>query len=126
MKPVRLLVVLCFIAAPAQAAEIGTVTLADNGIRVLRGPTWHKLVAGVRLEDGDIVEAPDKTQMQLEFTGATLDVVGPSTFYVVPAVARDAKTNAGSSFSFDLQRGWLKATVKTSPDLRLRTPSAAF
>ena len=61
------------IAGAAYAApEVGVVTLADAGTRVLRGAAWYKLPPGLALEDGDIVTGDSKAHAQLEFPGGTI------------------------------------------------------
>jgi hypothetical protein len=104
-------------AMPA-AAEVGVTTLADSGSRVLRGATWYKLVPGARVDDGDIVEAPEHAQVQLELAaGSLVNIVGPGTLHVVRASARDAPATLA------LSRAWTKAAAKP-PGVRIHTNAA--
>jgi hypothetical protein len=77
-----------FVAFDA-AAETAVVTLAEGGARVLRGATWYKLVTGARIEESDIVEAFDRSQIQIEFSaGPRANLVGSAKMYLVPATAK--------------------------------------
>ena len=103
------------------AAETAVVTLAEGGARVLRGATWYKLVTGARIEESDIVEAFDRSQIQIEFSaGPRANLVGSAKMYLVPATAK-ASPRGPSVLSVPL--GWLKVAA-IAPGLRLRT--AAF
>ena len=113
------------LAASASAADLALVTLADDGVRVLRGKTWYKIVPGARVEDGDVVEATGNAQLQLE-SGALgiVSVIGPAVLYALPArPAREAKA-ASPQPALDVARGWLKVGTRGSQSLRLRTPVA--
>lgn len=102
-------------AAANAATQAGVATLVDGGARVLRGATWYKLVPGARVEDGDIVDAPDHAQVQVEFaSGSAINVVGPGSLHVVRA------TDASAPARLSLAGGWLKAAAKP-PGVRLHT-----
>lgn len=104
-------------AAPA-VAEVAVVTLVDSAARVLRGATWHKLVPGARIDEGDIIEAPERAQVQLELAaGSIVNMVGPGTLHVVRAGSKDAPA------LLSLQRAWTKAVAKP-PGVRIHTALA--
>ena len=63
--------VLMLLAAGA-TAETGIVTLVEGPARLLRGATWYKLAAGTRVEEADIIEAPYRSQAQVEFAAGPL------------------------------------------------------
>ena len=108
---------LSLIAASA-AAETGIVTLVEGGPRLLRGTTWYKLVVGAHVEEADIIEAPERSQTQLELaSGSRMNLVGGGKIYLVPA------TPKGSPILAALPMGWLKVATK-APGARVRT--AAF
>jgi hypothetical protein len=99
------------------ATEIGVVTLVEGSARVLRGATWYKLVAGTRIEEGDIVEVLDRAQAQLEFTaGTAANLVGPGSIYLVPAKA--------GQLVLALPNGWLKVAAK-APGVRVHATPVA-
>src|SRR5262245_14260929 len=105
---------LSLIAASA-AAETGIVTLAEGGAHLLRGTTWYKLVVGVRIEEADIIEAPYRSQTQIELaSGSRINLVGGGKIYFVPA------TPKGAPVVVMLPMGWLKVAGK-APGARIRT-----
>ncbi len=104
------------IAAHA-ATDVGVVTLVEGSTRLLRGTTWFKLVAGARVEEGDIIEAADRAQAQVESAGTAINLAGPGAIYFVPAAAK------ASPLLLTLAGGWLKVAA-VSPGLRLRTTPA--
>jgi hypothetical protein len=117
-----LAVSLALAAAPAVAADASIVTIADGSARVLRGTVWYKLVAGAPFQEGDVIEAGERTTVQVELaTGGTLNLVGPGSLYgaVVP------QGGGKDPIEFGLDRGWLKfAAAAPGAGARLRTPSA--
>ncbi|HTS20814.1 MAG TPA: hypothetical protein VMN79_03300 [Casimicrobiaceae bacterium] len=116
---------LFFAAAVCYGADVGVVTIADAGARVLRGATWYKLVEGARVQDGDLIDAADRGQVQVELTsGPIMNFVGPAGLLMVAAGARDAKLPVTAEAY--LPHGWLKLGTKTSgAPLRVRTASGA-
>jgi hypothetical protein len=103
------------IAGSASAApEVGIVTLADAGTRVLRGATWYRLAPGLALEDGDIVTADAKANAQLEFKGDTIvSLAGEGSLYLAAA--------KGGGLVLTWTSGSLKVAAKP-PGVRVRTP----
>lgn len=96
------------------ATDVGEVTLVEGGARLLRGTTWFKLAAGARVEEGDIIEAADRAQAQIETAGTVASLAGPGIVYFAPATTKRA------SVLLVLPQGWLKV-AGTPPGLRLRT-----
>ncbi|HET9763418.1 MAG TPA: hypothetical protein VFR50_07870 [Casimicrobiaceae bacterium] len=118
---------LLFAAAVCQAADLGVVTIADGGARVLRGATWYKLVEGARVQDGDVIEAAERGQVQVELnSGPVVNFAGPAGLLAVSggAAAREGKPAATAEAY--LPRGWLKfAAKKDGAPLRVRSASGA-
>ena len=109
MNPLLLLlVVLLLPAPPAAAQEIGTITLVEQALRVMRGTAVLRAAEGVRLYPGDILESSSGGFVQLELTGGTVVALGPSTRLFV--LGRGAKTTA----QLVLLSGWLKG--ETGPN----------
>ena len=103
-----------FVAASA-AAETGVVTLVEGNARLLRGAIWYRLVAGVRVEEADIIEASDRAQAQVELAaGSRTNLVGAGRIYLVPVTAKGAPAVVA------MPAGWLKVAAK-SPGIRIRT-----
>lgn len=104
-------------SAASAATEIGVITVIEGSARLLRGASWLKAVAGTRVEESDILDAPERAHAQVEFaTGNIADLVGSGQVYIVAAPTRIAPT------LLQLPNGWLKL-VATPPGLRVRTPS---
>lgn len=102
--------------AAATAAEIGTVTLADAGARLLRGATWYKVAVGTRVEDADIVATRDATQVQVELASGTIaNRAGAGTMYFAASPPDGPRVIAVTG-------GWLKVATK-APGVRVRTPA---
>jgi len=102
-------------AAFGAVAETGAITLVEGNARLLRGATWYKVAQGARVEEADIVEVPDRAQLQIEFTaGSIADLVGAGRAYLTPGAAKNAP------IVFAMPEGWLKFVAKP-PGLRLRT-----
>lgn len=117
-----LAVSLALAASPAMAADAGVVTIADGSARVLRGTVWYKLVPGVPFLEGDVIEAGDRTTVQVELAGGgTLNLVGPGSLYGAAVPQGGAK----EPIEFGLERGWIKfAAAAPGAGARVRTPVA--
>lgn len=106
---------------PCFGADVGTVTLLDGKPRLLRGTAWFTLVEGVRIRDSDVIEVPEKAQLQLEMTdGGVLSLIGPGALYAVSLTSGDAKLRPLAEFW--VTKGWLKLDTKlTATRMRTRT-----
>ena len=127
MKRLRnlMIFVLAVPATLAAAADSGIYTLVDGEARVLRGTTWYRLAAGARVLEGDIVDAGEHAQLQIELTnGGTLNLQGPALVHAVDLPSGDDKPTASAEIA--AQRGWFKAAVPSGKHpLRLRLPIVA-
>jgi len=121
--PLCLVALVLLAPAPAGAADAGVVTIADGTARVLRGSVWYKLVPGAPLQEGDVVDAGERTTVQIEVPAAgTLNLVGPGALYAASLPQAGAGRDGGE---FGLDRGWLKfAAVAPGAGARVRTPTA--
>src|SRR5450631_146507 len=108
-------------AMPCLGAEVGIVTLLDGKPKLLRGTAWFTLVEGARIRDTDVIDVPEKAQMQLEMVdGGVLSLIGPGAIYAVSMTAGDAKLRPAAEFW--LSKGWLKLDTKvTATRLRMRS-----
>src|SRR6266705_2906469 len=81
----------CFFGAtPCLGAGAGVLTFLDGNARLLRGTTWYGVVEGIRIQPGDIVEAADGAQVQVELPGlASVNFMGPASLYAVSLAAPD-------------------------------------
>lgn len=104
----------------ARGAEIAVATLVDADARLLRATTWHKLVPGARLDEGDIVAVSDRGQVHLEFTaGSIVNLVGAGSLYVIPPPKPNAPAAAST---IAVPSGWVKVVAKP-PGLQMRVAS---
>jgi hypothetical protein len=115
----------CFFLASAlcYGADVGVVTILDGNVRLLRGASWYKLVEGARVQDGDVIDAADRAQVQVELVaGPIVSFAGPAEVLAVSAGSREGKQPAPAEMY--LTRGWLKLAVK-APGVALRVRSPA-
>ena len=75
-RVLSLLAVFLVLTLSATAQEIGTVTLVEGPLRMIRGATVLQGVEGVRLRLGDIIESSNTGFAQLEFTGGAIVALG--------------------------------------------------
>jgi hypothetical protein len=122
--PLYALIWLTLQALPAGAVDSGIYTLVDGDARVLRGVLWHRLVPGAQLLAGDVIDVPDKAQIQVELArGGALSLTGPAGALAVSLPPADAKP--GSAVEWFLARGWAKVQAQPKgPPLRLRSSNA--
>jgi hypothetical protein len=128
MKIACVLVSICLWlgAASCRAAEGGIATIVEGDATMLRGTSWFKLAEGVRIQEGDVIEAVATTSLQVElFDGGSFGVQGPATLYIATLPSRDGKLTGAAEFY--LPKGWLKLTAHSSKsDIRVRTPLATL
>jgi hypothetical protein len=115
----------CLLLASAlcYGADVGVVTILDGNARVLRGVSWYKLVEGARVQDGDLIDAAERAQVQVELVaGPIVNFAGPAELFATGAGSREGKQPAPAEMY--LRQGWLKLAVK-APDVALRVRSPA-
>jgi hypothetical protein len=119
------LLLLALWATAACAVDRGIYTVVDGDVRVLRKTTWYRLEAGARAESGDVIDAGERAQAQLELAhGGTLSIVGPALVQAAELPSDDGKSAAAAELT--LLRGWFKASNAKAPPLRLALPSSAL
>lgn len=74
-----LVFLLSLLPTAARAEELGTFTLLEGSVRVIRGTAVLRAVEGMRFETGDIVETGSPAFVQAEFVAGTIAAIGPST-----------------------------------------------
>ena len=62
---------------PAAAQDIGTITLLEGSLRIIRGTTAFQAAEGMRLRKGDFIESSNAGFAQLEFVGGAIVALGP-------------------------------------------------
>jgi hypothetical protein len=66
---------------PAAAQDVGTITLLEGSLRIIRGTTAFQAVEGMRLRKGDFIESSNAGFAQLEFVGGAIVALGPLSRY---------------------------------------------
>jgi hypothetical protein len=112
------LLALCLLQPLAAAAqEIGTLTLVEGRLQVIRGTTVLRGAEGVKLHQGDIIESSNPGFVQLELAGGTVVALGASTrlfLFSHPAGGTGARMGGkATTAELVLLSGWLKG--ETSP-----------
>jgi hypothetical protein len=133
MNGLGIALALLLLPVPAAVQGVGTVTLLEGSLRVIRGASVMQGAEGMRLRQGDILESSDKGFVQLEFGGGGIAALGPSTrVYILRhdghgASARGgAATNATPGADLILLSGWLKGESSATAGLyRYATPTLA-
>src|SRR5689334_6082332 len=118
--------IMLFIASTAAfAADAGIVTIAQGSARVLRGTVWYRLVAGAPFQEGDLIDAGERSQIQIELaSGGTVHMVGPAALFAASIPFRNDKQDAPSEFGLD--KGWIKvASPAAGAGMRVRTSAAS-
>lgn len=126
MIPQALLLFLMLFRVPAAGPGVGSVTLLDGSLRVIRGTSVFRGVEGMHLRQGDILESSDGAFVQVEFASGGIVALGPATrVYIL-----QHPTNQGpAEVQLVLLSGWLKGESEAakgtyryqSPILAVRT-----
>jgi hypothetical protein len=112
MNPMGIALALLLLPIPAAVQGIGSVTLLEGSVRVVRGTSVLPGAEGMYLRQGDILESSDKGLVQLEFVGGGVVALGPSSrLYIFRHGVGPSSGKAGSASigaDFVLLGGWLK------------------
>ncbi|HKW36366.1 MAG TPA: hypothetical protein VJO54_00990 [Burkholderiales bacterium] len=92
-------------SVPAFGQAIGTLTVAEGAVQLVRGSTTYTATPGVALQNGDMLAADPKGQVQVEFQdGAILNLSrGTRALFL-------ASQAAGGEPGVALSSGWAKFT----------------
>ena len=106
---VALLLLSLILPLCAATQEVGTLTVMEGGLRLIRGVMVMQAVDGMKLRQGDILESSAQGFYQLEFTDGTIVALGPSSqlFLLRSAPSRAGSADAPST-ELVLLAGWLK------------------
>lgn len=102
MNAVLTVLLLCLLQPLAVAAqEIGTLTLVEGPLHVIRGTTVLHGAEGVKLHQGDIIESSNPGFAQMELLGGAVVALGPATrvFFF---------SHAAKTTELVVLSGWLK------------------
>lgn len=109
--------------SPVLADAAPVLTILEGKATVLRATTWLKLVEGAPLQEGDIIDATDKTQLQLELPGGSaLSYIGPGILYVTTSSPKP-----GTLVELFFTGTWVKlATGAKEANLRVVLPTVSI
>lgn len=117
------LILLCWGAVPALAQTVGTLTLIEGRVELIRGSTQYAAVQGVGVMDGDIFAVDPKGQAQVEFQdGAIVNLSQGARAMLMSITPRRGR----SETVITLLSGWAKLTQARSKGepYRCVTPTA--
>jgi hypothetical protein len=100
-------VLLLFSSASLVSQAIGTVTMTESELRIIRGATVFAGMQGARVNRGDMLETGTHGMTQIEF-GPTVIALGPSSRLLL---FTHSASGAGSQAEFVLLNGWLKGEL---------------
>lgn len=108
------LVLSSLLPIPTAAQEVGTVTLLEGSLRIIRGATALQAAEGTRLKLGDFIESSDKGFAQLEFVGSAIVALGPLSRVYVFRYGMGGKSGSDTTGAeLVLLSGWLKGQSDT-------------
>lgn len=94
---------------PAAAQDIGTITLLEGSLRIIRGTTAFQAAEGMRLRKGDFIESSNAGFAQLEFVGGAIVALGPLSRLYIFRHGLGASSNSDTGEAdLVLLSGWLK------------------
>ena len=103
------LALLLLLPVPVGAQEVGTVTLLEGSLRIIRGISVLQAAEGARLRQSDILESSDKGFVQLEFGGGAIVALGPSSRLYIFRHHTEGKSGGDApGEELILLAGWLK------------------
>jgi hypothetical protein len=116
------------VAAPAFAADIGTIKVAKGNVQLQRGADKLPVKVGTAVQTSDVLLTGADGSAGITFTDNSLVSVGPNSVFAIDKYRFDSTTHAGE-FEGNLRQGRLAAVsgkmVKQSPEsMKIRTPSA--
>ncbi len=116
---------MCVASTLCYGADVGMVTILDGSARVLRGVNWYKLIEGARVQDGDVIDAADHAQVQVELSaGPVVNFVGAAEVFTAVAGSGGGKATPTELY---LAHGWLKLAVKPGGGaLRVRSSAGTI
>ena len=114
---------LSLLFSPAVPGGVGSVTLLEGSLRVLRSTNVFLGLEGMQLKQGDILETSDKGFAQLEFAHGAIVAVGPSTrLYIFRQSQGGTSDGEPGGAELVLLTGWLKGEVNGGGSYRYVSP----
>jgi hypothetical protein len=125
MNGLGIALALWLLPIPAAVQGVGSVTLLEGSLRVIRGTIVLKGVEGMHVRQGDILESSDTGFAQVEFDGGAVLALGSASRVYV---RRHSGGKGGSKEPAELilLSGWLKGeSSATAGSYRYETPELA-
>ena len=112
------------------ATDVGRVKTAHGSVRIQRGVQPLGVIAGMRLQQGDVIITGADGSAGIVFADDSRLSVGPNTTLAIDKFVFDPTTHRGS-FQTSLKQGTLAAVsgklARQSPDaMSIRTPVAVM
>ncbi len=104
--------------AGAHAANVATLTLADQPVRLIRGAAIYKGINGSAVQKEDILETA-ASGVHIEAGPDAIVAIGPQSRVYVISLATDAR----SGTELALLKGWVKVLSKTPKRALVVTPN---
>lgn len=123
MTPLVLAILLFALPYPPAGQGIGSVTLLEGSLRLMRGTSVFQGVEGMSLRQGDILESSEGSFVQLEFASGSVVALGPSSrLYILP----QSVSERSAALDVVILDGWLKhESAVGKGSYRYRTPQLA-
>jgi hypothetical protein len=119
MNPLGLALALLILSIPAAVQGVGSVTLLEGPLRVIRGTSVLRGVEGMSLRQGDILETSENGFAQLELSGGGVVALGPASHVYLYRHGNDKAQQT----ELVLLNGWLKGeSTATAGAYRYATP----
>jgi hypothetical protein len=94
---------------PATAPDVGSITLIEGSLRIIRGTEVLQAAEGISLQQGDMLESSVGGFAQLEFVGGAIVGLGPlSRLYILRHGSGGTAAKETSGAELVLLSGWLK------------------
>jgi hypothetical protein len=112
----------CGLCASPRVATAGdvVVTVADAGVRLIRGVSLHPAAEGILLKNGDIIETPDRALAQIETADGSLVAFAGGTRAMLMA-----QPGAGASLEIFVLTGAVKVTAAGPVKMATATATAS-
>ena len=127
MTALALALLLWAFPPPPSGQGIGSVTLLEGSLRVIRGTTTFQGVEGMSIRQGDMIESSAGGFVQLEFGNGAIIALGPSSrIYILQVSAGEMKGEPAVTLDLVMLNGWLKGEFASGKrSYRYRSPLLA-
>lgn len=98
------------LSPPLVGQGIGSVTLLEGSLRVIRGTSVFQGAEGMNVRAGDIFESSEGAFVQLEFANGAIVALGPaSRLYIFQHATTEASSGQTVALDLVMLSGWLKS-----------------